>query len=162
MEEVKETQPKKKGSAKTKKQKDTEETIVENNEIVNEVAPEEAPKPEPTAEEAPKPETTVEEAPKPEPTVEEAPKPEPTVEEAPKPEPTAEEAPKPVKPVEQPKEDAKPKTETTAKKEVPTIAELRKMRKFNESVFKFSDGFACTATSQRTANVKHNAWLAGK
>ena len=123
MEEVKETQPKKKGTAKTKKQKDTEETILENNEVVNEVAPVE--------ESAP---------------VEEAP-----VEEAPKPE-----------PVEQPKEDAKPKTETTPKKSVPTIAELRKMRKFNESIFKFDDGFACTATSQRTANAKHNDWLAGE
>ena len=158
MEEVKETQPKKKGSAKTKKQKDTEETIVENNEIVNEIASEEAPKPEPTAEEAPNPEPTTEEAQ--EPTVEEAPKPEPTAEEAPKPEPKETVAkPEPVKPVEQPKDDSKP---TTAKKSVPTIAELRKMRKFNESVFKFSDGFACTATSQRTANAKHNAWLAGE
>ena len=119
MEEVKETQPKKKGTAKTKKQKDTEETILENNEVA------------PVEESAP---------------VEEAP-----VEEAPKPE-----------PVEQPKEDAKPKTETTAKKSVPTIAELRKMRKFNESIFKFDDGFACTATSQRTANAKHKDWLAGE
>lgn len=159
MEEVKETQPKKKGSAKTKKQKDTEETIVENNEIVNDAAPvEEAPNPEPTTEEAQEP--TVEEAPKPEPTAEEAQKPESTAEEAPKPEPKETVAkPEPVKPVEQPKDDSKP---TTAKKSVPTIAELRKMRKFNESVFKFSDGFACTATSQRTANAKHNAWLAGE
>lgn len=129
MEEVKETQPKKKGTAKTKKQKDTEETILENNEVA------------PVEESAPVEEAPVEEAP-----VEEAP-----VEEAPKPE-----------PAEQPKEDAKPKTETTAKKSVPTIAELRKMRKFNESIFKFDDGFACTATSQRTANAKHNDWLTGE
>ena len=135
MEEVKETQPKKKGTAKTKKQKDTEETILENNEVA------------PVEESAPVEEAPVEEAP----VEESAPVEEAPVEEAPKPE-----------PVEQPKEDAKPKTETTAKKSVPTIAELRKMRKFNESIFKFDDGFACTATSQRTANAKHNDWLAGE
>jgi vesicle coat complex subunit len=71
----------------------------------------------------------------------------------------------PQAPIEEPKPEKKPiveseKPETKKRKPVPTIAELRKHRGYNESVFTFSDGFACTATSQRTANSKHEAWLA--
>lgn len=52
--------------------------------------------------------------------------------------------------------------ENSTRKPVPTVDELRAMRKYNESVFTFSDGFACVATSQMVANIQHNAWLAGK
>lgn len=49
--------------------------------------------------------------------------------------------------------------EKPARRPVPSPAQLRKLRKFNESIFTFEDGFACLATSQRVADSKHEAWL---
>jgi hypothetical protein len=72
---------------------------------------------------------------------------------------------------EEPKDDAPVVTEDstasdkkqcTGRKPVPTIQQLRKMRKFNEGVFTFTDGFACVASSQRVADRMHREWLEGK
>lgn len=128
MEEMKETQPKKKGG----KKKTNDEPLVENQ--VNDTQ-------------------TLTETPTEAPTVTETPVGEKPIEE-----------PIPQEPVEEQKNEQKPivedKKPSGCRKPVPTIAELRKQRGYNESVFTFSDGFACTATSQRTANAKHESWLA--
>lgn len=132
--EEKELKPKKKG---TPKKKETD-TIVEN-----------------PVEETQVEETLKEEAP----TVVETPANEKPIEEAPEAKKPIEETPKTEKPVVEAKKQ--PSTDTP-RMPVPTIAELRNMRGFNESVFTFTDGFACTATSQHVANRKHDAWLKGE
>lgn len=145
MDELKETQPKKKGTPKSKKQ--NEDIVIENGDAIKETNP---------VEEAQKPEQKVEEAPvDTDKKVEEAPV-DAKVEEAPNPE--------QVKPAEVQKTDGEKedKKEKSARKSVPSTSELRKMRKFNESIFRFDDGFACTATSNRIAESKHKKWLDGE
>lgn len=170
MDELKETQPKKKGTSKSKKQ--NEDVVIENGDAIKETnSVEEAQKPEPKVEEETSTDAKVEEAKvdkNEEPKVEEAPA-DSKVEEAKadkKEEPKVEEAPKPeqVKPDEVQKTDIEKedKKEKSARKSVPSTSELRKMRKFNESIFRFDDGFACTATSTRIAESKHKKWLDGE
>lgn len=98
------------------------------------------------------PETPIEQAPETESPVEQPTEvPAETLTETPKDEKPLEEAPK--------AEKATVVEEKVNRKNVPTIAELRKVRKFNESIFTFEDGFACVATSQRFADLQHEAWL---
>ena len=141
-------QPKKKGGKNSKKKDATEETMVT-----------ETPKDEaPVTTEAPKAEEPTEA-----PMVTETPKDEaPVTTEAPKDEaPVTTEAPKAEEPMvtEDSTESGK---QSTGRKPVPSIPQLRKMRKFNEGVFTFADGFACVASSQRVADRMHSEWLEGK
>ena len=126
-------QPKKKGGKNSKKKDATEETMVT-----------ETPKDEaPVTTEVPKAE-------------------EPVTTEAPKDEaPVTTEVPKAEEPMvtEDSTESGK---QSTGRKPVPSIPQLRKMRKFNEGVFTFADGFACVASSQRVADRMHREWLEGK
>ena len=68
--------------------------------------------------------------------------------------------PEPTPKLETNKSEVEPKQETTKSvKSVPTIAELRILRRHNESIFTFNDGFRCVATSQRVADSLHEEWL---
>lgn len=78
--------------------------------------------------------------------------------------PSVTETPAKTAPVEEPLKTPEPVSEdkNTGRKPVPTIPELRKMRNYSESIFSFTDGFSCVATSQRVADMKHTAWLNGE
>ena len=147
--------PKKQKGGKKKKVKEDAEEVTEQpttEETPAETPTEETPAETPT-EETPA-ETPTEEAPATEqPETEEIP----TTEEAPAETPT-EEAPA----VEETPDETKVEKSSTKRKPVPTLKELRNIRKYSESIFTFDDGFACVATSQRVADLKHSSWMSGE